>query len=657
MNRRFKQISFLTIFIAHLSLAQVDVVVFMKNGDRISGQWRGGGEREIHLQVGNQRMNFQVSEVESVAFAADSVSVAAHRYLRNADVFYQRGLLQEAKSLYQKVLEESPMFSTPYYRLAQIVHGDGDVDTALGYLKFACLTDDPKPEIAQLLQKLGTQYLQNGVYDQATVAYSLILEHFPDFPDKDTLAYSTGILLARQSTEPQHTLDLLQSATINYLDHPDFEEASYLIGDLQTKNNQPELAVTTLTNFILAFPDSQWIAEAQLARGSAFLALNQNREAIADFTTVINTPTFPVTLKREARKRRDDSAWSVYRVSDGLPNNQVQAIAIDGNFIWVGTSKGIMQVDITDNSWQPIIEVSSTINQMFERGPINVRAIEATEQGVWVGTMNHGLIYYDKIDQTSINYTVSDGLPHKLVYDIQADELNDEVWVGTFSGVARYRRAIDTWVQYNREENDLPADDIVALAVTPITVWVGTSQSGLAYYSRTEDLWRSYGTFEGLEQIVGKSIISFDTTVDGVFFTWYNRQRQLNGYTEADLRGFESVSEEVSRGTTGPLENIQIAVSDNELWLITNDDVYKRGRYSGKWDQIAYPTDRLGSITVNCIKLGDGVAWIGTSNGLAQLNTQALTVDQLETSSQSEGEVVPVLEEDFLPEGVETQNE
>ena len=183
--------------------------------------------------------------------------------------------------------------------------------------------------------------------------------------------------------------------------------------------------------------------------------------------------------------------------------------------------------------------------------------------------MNHGLIYYDKIDQTSINYTVSDGLPHKLVYDIQADELNDEVWVGTFSGVARYRRAIDTWVQYNREENDLPADDIVALAVTPITVWVGTSQSGLAYYSRTEDLWRNYGTFEGLEQIVGKSIVSFDTTVDGVFFTWYNRQRQLNGYTEADLRGFESVSEEVSRGTTGPLENIQIAVSDNELWLIT----------------------------------------------------------------------------------------
>ena len=203
----------------------------------------------------------------------------------------------------------------------------------------------------------------------------------------------------------------------------------------------------------------------------------------------------------------------------------------------------------------------------------------------------------------------------------------------------------------------MPADDIVALAVTPITVWVGTSQSGLAYYSRTEDLWRNYGTFEGLEQIVGKSIVSFDTTVDGVFFTWYNRQRQLNGYTEADLRGFESVSEEVSRGTTGPLENIQIAVSDNELWLITNEDVYKRGRYSGKWDQIAYPTDRLGSITVNCIKLGDGVAWIGTSNGLAQLNIQALTVDQLETSSQSEGEVVPVPEENFLPEGIETQNE
>ena len=665
MNKRLFFVWLSFFFIIQPIPSQVSI--FLKNGDSISGEWIGGDNQKVYLEIDNQQVYFQVSTIESIMFKPSEVNSNARKYLKNGNLFNQRGLTQEAKSLYQKSLEESPNFSRPYFRLAEIAYKENNIDSALNYIKFACLIDNPEYDIAQLLNELGNQFVEANSLIQATTAYSLILKHFPDYPSHKNLSYSTAFLFAQDSSQAEKALELLQLAIDKYPNHSNFERASYLVGDLQCKSGKPNLAVLTLTDFILSYPDSPWLSEAYLARGSAFIALNQNQKAIYDFNYVIENPK-NAQLRREARNRRDGSAWSVYKVSEGLPSNQVQAVAIDDGIAWVGTSKGLAYIDLSSQAEQNNIEVSEKINNMFDRGPINVRALEATDEGVWVGTMNHGLIYYDKETDTTTNYTVSDGLPHKLVYDIEMDELNNELWVGTFSGLARYRRSINTWVSYNREEHDLPADDIVALAVTPVTVWIGTSQSGLAYYSRTEDMWRRYGVLDGLDRIVGKSIISFDTTEDRIFFTWYNRQRQSNGYVEADLRGFNSIPETVISGTASSLDNIHIVASDNSLWIATNEDIYKRSRYSGEWDQIAYPVNRTGKIQINCIELNNDVAWVGTTNGLAQLSTLTLTDNQPDSISEQtendefnpeENEVNSVLPNlpNFLPQGVENQNE
>ena len=665
MGKRLFFVWFSFLFITQPILAQVSI--FFKNGDNISGEWIGGDNQKIHLKIDNQEVRFQVSTIESILFKTSEINANARKYLKNGDLFNQRGLTQEAKSLYQKSLEESPNFSKAYFRLAEIAYRENNIDSALDYIKFACLTDNPESNIAQLLNELGNQFVEAASLMKATTAYGLILKHFPDYPSHKNLSYSTGFLLGQDSSQVEKALEFLQLAMDKYPNHKNFERASYLVGDLQCKSGQPDLAVLTLTDFILSYPDSPWLSEAYLARGSAFIVLNQNQKAIYDFNYVIENSK-NLELRREARNRRDGSAWSVYKVSEGLPSNQVQAIAIDNDVVWVGTSKGLAYIDLSSQVGQNNIEVSEEINNMFDRGPINVRALEATKEGVWVGTMNHGLIYYDKETQTSMNYTVSDGLPHKLVYDIEMDELNNELWVGTFSGLARYRQSINTWVVYNREEHDLPGDDIVTLAVTPVTVWIGTSQSGLAYYSRTEDMWRRYGVLDGLDRIVGKSIISFDTTDNRIFFTWYNRQRQSNGYVEADLRGFNSIPETVISGTASSLDNIHIVASDNSLWIATNEDIYKRSRYSGEWDQIAYPVNRTGKIQINCIELNNDVAWVGTTNGLAQLSTLTLTDNQPDSVSQSTennefnpekndgNSVLPNLP-NFLPQGVGNQNE
>jgi ligand-binding sensor domain-containing protein len=187
----------------------------------------------------------------------------------------------------------------------------------------------------------------------------------------------------------------------------------------------------------------------------------------------------------------------------------------------------------------------------------------------------------------------------------------------------------------------LPADDIVALEVTPRTVWIGTSKSGVAFYDREFNYWRSYGDLEGLDSIVGNSIVSFDTIGSQLFFTWYNQSNETSGYTECDLNSLSSFSEEVVRGDLDSLvrpENIHIAVTEDEVWLATNDGVYKNTRDTGEWDLISYPEDRIGNPIINSIELGDSVAWIGTSNGLARINTSALNLREEELKPKLEEE-------------------
>ena len=59
------------------------------------------------------------------------------------------------------------------------------------------------------------------------------------------------------------------------------------------------------------------------------------------------------------------------------------------------------------------------------------------------------------------------------------------------------------------------------------------------------------------------------------------------------------------------------------LWIAANDGVYVKSQ-SG-WDAIGYPVDQIGDgVTVNCIELGNESAWIGTSNGLAKIDTNAV---------------------------------
>ena len=623
-----------TLFFASISYGETPVSIYLRNGDRITGRWLNADNRIIKIDFNGQEMSVSLDEISSISITSNTIS---EKYLKNAEDLLKLGLRNQARKLFELSIQESPQNAKAYYQLAEIFQEDGETDNAIKYFGLAAAVD-PSYDLSEQFILSATAYLSKDEFAKAAESYILLFENYPEHEQCAYAGYQAAFLLTENVEAFDQALELLMQVTEKFPENGDYEKAQYLIGKLQVETNQNELAISTLTNFILTYTTSQWLPYAYTMRGRAFLKLHQNGEAITDFTTAIEM-TQDLKLQQEIRQMRDSSAWMIYRVSDGLPSNKVKAIAVDDTTIWIGTSKGLTEADTSLAFWEIKTEITTQLEEMFEGSPLNIQSLAVDEDELWIGTMNHGVIRYNKATGSIENYTQDHGLPHKLVYDIKI--FGSEVWMGTFSGVAQYSRSADGWRIFNREVDELPADDIVALEVTPRTVWIGTSKSGVAFYDREFNYWRSYGDLEGLDSIVGNSIVSFDTIGSQLFFTWYNQSKEISGYTECDLDSLSSFSEEVVRGDLDSLvrpENIHIAVTEDEVWLATNDGVYKNTRDTGEWDLISYPEDRIGNPIINSIELGDGVAWIGTSNGLARINTSALNLREEELKPKLEEE-------------------
>ena len=639
-----------------ISYSQQYASIYRKNGDRITGRWLGSDGQSAQIEYEGKRLSIPLDQVVTIRFTTDLnliPDVQAEKYFRNAEAFLELGMREEAKNALQNAIEAFPKYVNAHYKIGLLLQEEGKNDEALESFARVVAINPEAQDMSATFKQVGDTYHQTEEYDKAAKSYQLLFQYYPNHPDAAYAGYTAASLLAEKVGDVEAALKILQDLKDRFMESVYLEQAQYLIGKLQVDAGQAEAAVTTLTMFIESYPHSEWLDAAYMARGTAYLQLRQNMDALMDFKHVSEFAT-DAQLKRVAQLRRASSAWLVYTVSDKLPSNQVQAIAIDGDTLWVGTAKGLAQIDISTGSWQPKTEGLEALHEAF--GPINVQALAVDEQELWIGTLNNGVIRYNKTE-TFHNYNARNGLPHNMVYDIEVS--GNEIWVGTFSGIAYYNKLTGTWSQYNKYDK-LPANDIVALAVTPKTVWAGTSEAGIAIYDRDFNSWSTYNTLEALDGSVGNSIVSFAVIGEQVLFTWYDKQSRSNGYGISNERGDNSKAEPIINGEIeiDAIKNIYIAVdapaevvndvpTDNgvevpevdavdtpeekrmqpTLWIATDYQVLVHIN-SSNWDEIKYPTDRLGDFTVNCITIGDGTVWIGTSSGIAKIDTSAVVSPQ-----------------------------
>ena len=107
----------------------------------------------------------------------------------------------------------------------------------------------------------------------------------------------------------------------------------------------------------------------------------------------------------------------------------------------------------------------------------DIRAIAINEDYAFFGTPR-GISRYDKTTDTWLSYTTRDGLRHNYVSSLLL--VGNELWCGTYGGVSRYNLVLDRWMSLTTADG-LCDNRVNALTRDGNNLWIAT-QSGVSRF-------------------------------------------------------------------------------------------------------------------------------------------------------------------------------
>lgn len=258
-----------------------------------------------------------------------------------------------------------------------------------------------------------------------------------------------------------------------------------------------------------------------------------------------------------------DGNVAFYVGADGLPSDQITALACDGLTTWLGTRYGVTVIDAGR-----LRTYNSANSELLTD---NVRAIDIDPRTItkYIGTVM-GLSVYDGVDWKSYTPYNSD-LASPYVSAIYVDGETDEVFVGTDLGVSVMDITSETWRQYKVEHG------LVANKVTCID----------------KDINGNYwiGTYEGVSRFDGVNWYSYTLSNGALTTNWVNDvSASPDGYVfVATFKGLNRLSVDPDSG------ELTVVVYDT-------DTCAAKGLISEMID------------SVDCDS--SGTVWLGTESGL-----------------------------------------
>jgi ligand-binding sensor domain-containing protein len=183
--------------------------------------------------------------------------------------------------------------------------------------------------------------------------------------------------------------------------------------------------------------------------------------------------------------------WQNFTTANGLPDNHVYSVLVDGDRIWAGTDNGLGLYE--NGVWRVFRPADGLAHQA-----VLSLAVDKRTGDVWAGTMG-GLsrISGGRIDTfTQLN----SGLSNDIVYGVGIE--GDFVWTATAAGASRFNTRTGQWSLFNNRNT--PMYEIWTYAVSPAedkvyyAVWGG----GILEYDQKTERWKDYNDPDGETEMV-----------------------------------------------------------------------------------------------------------------------------------------------------------
>jgi ligand-binding sensor domain-containing protein/serine/threonine protein kinase len=355
-----------------------------------------------------------------------------------------------------------------------------------------------------------------------------------------------------------------------------------------------------------------------------------------------------------------------------VPSNDILAVTVTRDGVWVGTEKGLGQYDPATQTFSafrhdaadPRSLAGNTVRSIvadfagriwvatdgglsrfnraggfdsFRSNPMQAESLSANDlqsllvdrQGLlWVGAFGGGLCIYNPDIERFVTHRRDATRPDALCSDFVwsfAEDPTGSMWVGTDDGLARYDRVGERYRTYRHDANNpgsLSGNTVLAVLVDRTgTLWAGTRNEGLCRYDAKADAFKTYRADAKDPRAVSSNAIRglFEDRAGNLWVC--TRGGGICRYDRA-TDGFTTFRRPPGDPNSVVPDDVRTMCEDanGTLWL---------GSYSGGLVRFnpstnefkAYRSDpkNPGAISDNTIwaLLVDraGILWIGTSNG------------------------------------------
>jgi ligand-binding sensor domain-containing protein len=180
-----------------------------------------------------------------------------------------------------------------------------------------------------------------------------------------------------------------------------------------------------------------------------------------------------------------------FTTANGLPDNHVYAVLVDGNRIWAGTDNGLGLYE--NGRWTTY----TTKDGLSHRAVLSL-ALDKRTGDVWAGTMG-GL---SRISGGRIvSYTqLNSGLSNDVVYGVSVE--GENVWVATAAGACRLNLRTGQWSLYNERNTPMREIWVYGVSAAPDKVYYAVWGSGLLEYNQVNGVWDMYDDPDHENEIV-----------------------------------------------------------------------------------------------------------------------------------------------------------
>jgi len=185
--------------------------------------------------------------------------------------------------------------------------------------------------------------------------------------------------------------------------------------------------------------------------------------------------------------RQGSPQWKKFNTNDGRAK-KVISMALEGEFLWVGSEKGLNLFDKRKESWRDFYSLQDGLSGNF----VNTLLVEP--DCLWVGT-NGGISRFQKDKKTWRNYSQQEGLTEEEIRSLV--KVGARIWAGGTGGsLFEYDRGSDSWKRIETMD-PCKAGGIHSITVTQGKVLV-CRDNGVSLYDMSKGSWESLTASDGL---------------------------------------------------------------------------------------------------------------------------------------------------------------